>query len=93
MPTVYLDLKGILWSKQFKGGILWSKQLKGGILWSKFDCGSSVPRPKCFFGEYLDLTVVYLDLNSFVMNRMLFMERGESWSNCGIPRSKFLNYD
>ena len=51
MPTVYLDLKGILWSKQLKGGIPWSKQLKGGILWSKFDCGSSVPRPKCFFGE------------------------------------------
>ena len=40
-----------VWSKQLKGGILWSKQLKGGILWSKFDCGSSVPRPKCFFGE------------------------------------------
>ena len=50
MPTVYLDLKGILWSKQLKGGILWSKQLKGGILWSKFNSGSSVPIPKCFFG-------------------------------------------
>ena len=50
MPTVYLDLKGILWSKQFKGGILWSKQLKVGILWSKFNC-SSVQRHKCSFME------------------------------------------
>ena len=70
MPTVYLDLKGILWSKQFKGGELWSKQLKVGILWSKFNCGSSVQKPKCSF-----------------------MERGVSWSNCGVPRSKFLSYE
>ena len=71
MPTVYLDLKGILWSKQFKGGILWSKQLKVDV-WS--NCG--VPRSK------------YLSYGS----KVPLKERGVPWSNCGIPRSKFISY-
>ena len=52
-------------------------------------------------GVYYDLNNskwVYFDLNLIVATvyknlNVPFLERGVSWSNCGVPRSKFLSYE